>query len=168
MRELRSSWSKLPATSSALGKQTPNPSATAYNFSPRAAILIRHVYRYTLIQAQTPAEQEKAKENLLRSISAISSAYERCGGPFFFGAKPSYADFHWFPWVHRLGVLHHYRGFSVPDTPEYAGTPRPLFSCAFVTLFPSYFLLLFASPFTRAFHQHFTAQSLPSAHCRVP
>jgi hypothetical protein len=76
--------------------------------------------------SQTAEEQEKAKQNLLNTIKSISSAYERCGGPFFFGAKPSYADFHWFPWVHRLGVLKHYRDFSVPETPEYAGAPPPI------------------------------------------
>jgi glutathione S-transferase len=92
---------------------------------------------------QTAAEQEKAKKNMLGALKAISAAYEGSGGPFFLGPKPSYADFHWFPWAHRcsrqsrimlnsgyhltralqrrLGVLEHYRNFSVPTTPEFAG-----------------------------------------------
>jgi hypothetical protein len=75
---------------------------------------------------------------MLSALKAISAAYEGSGGPFFLGPKPSYADFHWFPWAHRfarcrmmlnsgyhkqhrLGVLKHYRNFSVPSTPEFAG-----------------------------------------------
>jgi hypothetical protein len=38
---------------------------------------------------------------MLGALKAISAAYEGSGGPFFLGAKPSYADFHWFPWAHR-------------------------------------------------------------------
>jgi hypothetical protein len=71
--------------------------------------------------SQTAEEQDKAKQNLLNTLKSISAAYQRCSGPFFFGAKPSYADFHWFPWAHRLGVLKHYRDFSVPETEEFAG-----------------------------------------------
>jgi glutathione S-transferase len=84
--------------------------------------------RYGTLQAQTPAEQETNKKRLLAAIKAISAAYERCGGPFFFGAKPSYADFHWFPWAHRMGVLEHYRGFSVPQTSEFAGNKHRNFA----------------------------------------
>jgi glutathione S-transferase len=82
---------------------------------------VTRVARYETLQAQTPEKQEEGKKNLLAAIKAISAAYERSGGPFFFGAKPSYADFHWFPWAHRIGVLQHYRGFSVPQSPEFAG-----------------------------------------------
>jgi hypothetical protein len=39
---------------------------------------------------------------MLSALKAISAAYEGSGGPFFLGPKPSYADFHWFPWAHRL------------------------------------------------------------------
>lgn len=105
---------------------------------PHFCIMYYCVPTATRYPPQTAAEQEKAKQNMLSALKAISAAYEGSGGPFFLGPKPSYADFHWFPWAHRLarcrmmlnsgyhkqhrlGVLKHYRNFSVPSTPEFAG-----------------------------------------------
>ena len=87
---------------------------------------------------ESPANRTIRASLVLDAMAAYQAAYEGSGGPFFLGPKPSYADFHWFPWAHRLarcrmmlnsgyhkqhrlGVLKHYRNFSVPSTPEFAG-----------------------------------------------
>jgi hypothetical protein len=67
---------------------------------------------------QTAAEQEKAKQNLLSALKAISAAYEGSGGPFFLGIKPSYADFHWFPWTHRFALMMNDAEFRLPFNPS--------------------------------------------------
>ncbi len=69
-------------------------------------------------------DQEDNREQLLRVIRGISAQYEKSGGPYFLGGKLSMADIQWFPFVHRMPILAHYRGFAVPDTAEYAAYHR--------------------------------------------
>jgi glutathione S-transferase len=77
---------------------------------------------YNLLMSQQHSDQEKARDELLSVLRGISAQYK--AGPFFLGDRLSYADLHWYPWVHRLCVLKHYRNFEVPQTEEYAGFHR--------------------------------------------
>ena len=77
---------------------------------------------YDLLRAQTPEAQAQAKTELLGALKGISAQYS--AGAYFLGDRISFADIMWFPWIHRLGVLQHYRGFEVPDAPEFANYHR--------------------------------------------
>jgi glutathione S-transferase len=54
----------------------------------------------------------------------VAKAYEPRGGPYFLGERASLADIMVYPWIARLGVLQHYRGFIVPEEPQYAAFHR--------------------------------------------
>eukprot|EP01137_Pigoraptor_chileana_P013357 Opistho-2@66775 len=63
----------------------------------------------------------KQRQQRTFSLSPRASRrYERTTGPFFLGSEASLADVLLFPWIFRLPVLTHYRGYEVPNTPEYA------------------------------------------------
>jgi glutathione S-transferase len=80
--------------------------------------LIKHWYG--LLSAQEPEAQEAQRKDLLSAIQAISTVYSRTSGPYFLGERFSSADILVWPWIARLSVNAHYRGHSVPETPEFA------------------------------------------------
>ena len=73
---------------------------------------------YGLLRAQKEEEREAAAVKLRAALGAVSAALARLGGPFLLGAAPSIGDFLLWPFVERLCVLKHYRGFEAP--PELA------------------------------------------------
>jgi glutathione S-transferase len=75
---------------------------------------------YGLLRAQDAETQAKQRDELLSVLRYISKQYSQTKGPYFLGDKFSFADLLWWPWIHRLSVLAHYRNFVVPQEPEYA------------------------------------------------
>jgi glutathione S-transferase len=75
---------------------------------------------YGLLRAQTPEAQEKASSELRAAAAGVSKAYEKHGGPYFLGSKVSLADILVYPFFLRYITVKHYRGFELPDTPEFA------------------------------------------------
>jgi glutathione S-transferase len=72
-----------------------------------------------------PFFRPSLSQDLLAALAAVSKEYAAHGGPFFFGAAPSLPDVLLFPFLARLSVLKHYRGFEVPaEAPEYAALRR--------------------------------------------
>ena len=51
----------------------------------------------------------------------MSAALGACGGPFLLGARLSLADLMLWPFVERMCILKHYRGFELPaEEPSFA------------------------------------------------
>lgn len=75
---------------------------------------------YSLLSAQEAEAQGKAAAELLAAFATFSATLEATSsGPFFLGEKPSLGDVLVFPWPARVGALKSWRGFSVPDEPQY-------------------------------------------------
>jgi glutathione S-transferase len=72
---------------------------------------------YGLLRAQSAEDQQKSKNCLLYGIKQIS---KRIKGPFVLGNQFTLADVATIPWPLRFDALQHYRGFTIPDEPEYA------------------------------------------------
>jgi glutathione S-transferase len=73
----------------------------------------------------SPLRLRRCLQELLAALAVVSKAYAAAGGPFFFGAAPSLPDVLLFPFLARLPVLKHYRGFEVPaEAPEFAALRR--------------------------------------------
>ncbi len=72
---------------------------------------------YQILMKQDPAEQEEAKEKMLKSLKALNDAITV--GPFFMGSDFSIVDIMLAPFVERFAGLKFYRGFQVPETAEY-------------------------------------------------
>ncbi|KAJ3302426.1 hypothetical protein HDV03_004970 [Kappamyces sp. JEL0829] len=72
---------------------------------------------YALLRAKSEHDQEKAKSCLLWAIKQMS---DKIKGPFVMGANFTFADIACIPWVLRFDALEQIRGFSIPNTPEYA------------------------------------------------
>ena len=68
---------------------------------------------YGHLMAQAPEEQASTKEKLNGCLSAINKALGAMGGPFLLGGRPTFGDFMLYPFIERLCVLAHYRGFEV-------------------------------------------------------
>jgi glutathione S-transferase len=66
------------------------------------------------LRAQQPEEQAAAATKLRAALAAVSAALVRRGGPFLLGPAPTIGDFLLWPFIERLCVLEHYRGFTVP------------------------------------------------------
>lgn len=79
---------------------------------------------YALLRAQTPEAQAEGKEKLLSAIASISAKLAENGGPFVLGDRLTLADIYFFPFVHRLLVLEHYRNFTVPNDAKYEAFHR--------------------------------------------
>jgi glutathione S-transferase len=69
---------------------------------------------YGLLRAQKDDEKEAAAGKLRAALAAVSSALACRGGPFLLGARATLGDFLLWPFVERLCVLKHYRGFDAP------------------------------------------------------
>ena len=69
---------------------------------------------YGHLKAQTVEDQAATKENLDAAFANLDKQLgTNKGGPFALGARPSFADFMLYPFVERLVVLKHYRGYDV-------------------------------------------------------
>ncbi|KAJ2781180.1 hypothetical protein H4R18_003050 [Coemansia javaensis] len=86
---------------------------------------------YRALRAADKAEQEEQKRLLLAAIRGISAELERqwarpggAGGPFWAGDRWTYAEVVLSSFLPQLASLDHYRGFSVPETDEYAAFHR--------------------------------------------
>jgi len=81
---------------------------------------------YKLLMAQTEEEKATHGASLLKAIKTINDVMVQISpeGGLFFGNKHEglcLFDIALLPFAHRIPVLlGHYRGFSVPETPEYA------------------------------------------------
>jgi glutathione S-transferase len=73
---------------------------------------------YGLLRAQKEEEKEAAAAKLRAALAAVGAAVGQRGGPFLLGAAPALGDFLLWPFIERLCVLRHYRGFEAP--PELA------------------------------------------------
>ena len=81
------------------------------------AQIIPHYYK--MLMAQDAAAQQQAKEQALSGLATWAEAMDATG-PYFLGARFSYADIALWPWVHRfLTVGNAYRRFELPDAPPF-------------------------------------------------
>eukprot|EP00123_Amoebidium_parasiticum_P013630 comp22068_c1_seq1/m.32137 comp22068_c1_seq1/g.32137 ORF comp22068_c1_seq1/g.32137 comp22068_c1_seq1/m.32137 type:complete len:262 (-) comp22068_c1_seq1:124-909(-) len=71
---------------------------------------------YQALIRQEEADQKKAIEDLTNGLSAFAKELH---GLYFFGEEFSAVDIAILPWVYRLYLLEHHRGFSMPNTPEF-------------------------------------------------
>lgn len=99
--------------------------ATPFERAETALFLSQNLGAYTsafygLLMAQDPEAQAKQKTALLAACAGISEVYGRHGGPFLLGSRITLGDINFWPFVERLSVNAHYRGFVVPDEPAYA------------------------------------------------
>lgn len=65
---------------------------------------------YALLMKQDAEGQEAARKSLIQAMQAISAHLK---GPFLLGESASYGDFMLWPFVERLCILEHYRGFTL-------------------------------------------------------
>jgi glutathione S-transferase len=72
---------------------------------------------YGLLRAQNAQDQQKSQKCLLEGIKQVS---KRIKGPFVLGNQFTFADIATIPWPLRFDALEHYRGFNIPNEPEYA------------------------------------------------
>lgn len=79
---------------------------------------------YGLMMAQEVEAQAKQKAALLAACASVSEVYGRRGGPYLLGERVTLGDVNFWPFVERLSVNAHYRGFEVPDEPAYANFHR--------------------------------------------
>lgn len=82
---------------------------------------------YKLLNAQTDEDKEQWSNKLHEAIRWINDRLEEYHpvqegekDAFVLGEELSIGDILVFPWIHRLPVVKHYRGFEVPDTDEFA------------------------------------------------
>ncbi|ORZ40433.1 glutathione S-transferase [Catenaria anguillulae PL171] len=74
---------------------------------------------FGLLREKDPSKQPAAKDKFLDAVKAVQAVLSH-GGDYATGSRFTIADVIGAPFVARLPVLEHYRGFVVPDTPEYA------------------------------------------------
>ncbi|KAJ1646899.1 hypothetical protein LPJ64_001643 [Coemansia asiatica] len=86
---------------------------------------------YRLLRTADTAGQETEKQALLEGIWAVSKELETQwerksgnGGPFWYGDRFAFAEIATVSFAGLFRVLERYRGFSVPETEEYAGFNR--------------------------------------------
>lgn len=80
--------------------------------------IIPHYYK--MLMAQDAAGQAAARSAALEGLAKWSDAMAVADGPYFLGARFSFADLALFPWVERfLTVGAAYRNFELPDTPSF-------------------------------------------------
>jgi glutathione S-transferase len=75
---------------------------------------------YPLLMAQDEAAQAKAAADLVKAAGTLATWLGRRGGPYLLGAAPTLPDFLLWPFLERLSVLAHYRGFALPTDAAYA------------------------------------------------
>ncbi|GAQ80202.1 hypothetical protein KFL_000480430 [Klebsormidium nitens] len=80
---------------------------------------------FDLLAAQDESEQEALKTKLLDSLREWTKAAAEiqsspASGPFFMGEHFGIVDIAFLPFAVRFPALEHYRGFTVPDTDEFA------------------------------------------------
>jgi glutathione S-transferase len=73
---------------------------------------------YRCLQRQTHEEQEEAKNEILDTYVQLMKQMST-ESPFFLGKTFGMVDICLLPWVCRHEILHHYRGFTLPDTREF-------------------------------------------------
>ena len=69
---------------------------------------------YGLLRAQAPEEQAAAAAKLDGALGKLSAALAKRGGPYLLGAKPTIGDFMVWPFIERMAILEHYRGYKAP------------------------------------------------------
>lgn len=75
---------------------------------------------YTLLRARGEEAQAAAATSLLGSLERLAAELAKdSSGPYFAGARLSLADVLIWPWIARIGILKHYRGFAVPQEPRF-------------------------------------------------
>eukprot|EP01138_Halocafeteria_seosinensis_P010656 gb/GECG01010881.1/.p1 GENE.gb/GECG01010881.1/~~gb/GECG01010881.1/.p1 ORF type:complete len:247 (+),score=31.97 gb/GECG01010881.1/:1-741(+) len=82
---------------------------------------------YKLLNAETDEDKEHWSSKLHEAIRWINDRLQEYHpiqqgeeDAFVLGEKLSIGDILVFPWIHRLPVVQHYRGFEVPDSDEYS------------------------------------------------
>ena len=73
---------------------------------------------YKILQMQEEEEQEKAKTEMLKHVEFVSKSMAK-DGPFIMGDTFGLADITLVPFTLRFDILKKYRGFSVPESPEF-------------------------------------------------
>ncbi|XP_031548536.1 glutathione S-transferase U25-like [Actinia tenebrosa] len=74
---------------------------------------------YAILLKQTEEEQNRAKEQYLDGIRKITAAMKP-EGSYFQQKSLGYFDIMLAPFAQRMPVLKHFKGFEIPDTPEFA------------------------------------------------
>ncbi len=70
---------------------------------------------YALLMKQAPEEQAAARAALIAAMQGLAAHFTRLGGPFLLGARVSFGDVMLWPFVERLCVVEHYRGFKLHE-----------------------------------------------------
>ncbi|XP_071104596.1 uncharacterized protein [Haliotis cracherodii] len=83
---------------------------------------------YVALQRQTRPEQEEAMAAILTALKELSGEIS-AEGPFFGGPSFGLVDIMLVPFGIRFEILNHYRGFTVPQTEEFARFNRWLAAC---------------------------------------
>ncbi|KAI9176097.1 hypothetical protein H9P43_006462 [Blastocladiella emersonii ATCC 22665] len=78
---------------------------------------------YALLREKNAEMQPAAAKKLLEAVAKVSAALHP-QGPYATGEQFNWADIASASFMVRLNVLEHYRGFTVPDAPEYAAFHR--------------------------------------------
>lgn len=81
---------------------------------------------YALLMKQTAEEQEAARKALIDACAALSAHLAHLGGPFLLGPRATFGDLMLWPFVERLCILHHYRGFDLDAVAAAAPALAPL------------------------------------------
>ncbi len=81
---------------------------------------------YALLMRQEASEQAAARAALLAAAQGLAAHCARQGGPFLLGKRFSFGDLMLFPFVERLCVVQHYRGFSLDEAAAADASLAPL------------------------------------------
>jgi len=80
---------------------------------------------YQLLMEADPKKGATHSAKLLSAYAELSRELQASGGPFLMGEQFTVADIALIPFIQRaLTLLPHFRGFSVPETAEYAAFHR--------------------------------------------
>ena len=72
---------------------------------------------YRMLQRQEECDREAARKEMLEHIRVLSKTMtELSNGPFFMGEEFGFVDITLSPWIERLYILKHFRGFEVPGS----------------------------------------------------
>ncbi|KAK3705150.1 hypothetical protein QZH41_003749 [Actinostola sp. cb2023] len=73
---------------------------------------------YAILLKQTKEEQEEAKDKFLEGLKEFTKAMSP-DHTYFQQGTLGYVDIMLAPFAQRTSVLNHFRGFKIPDTPEF-------------------------------------------------
>jgi glutathione S-transferase len=107
-----------PRTGIILKSETPQDTALAMIFEHLHTRRFLNAF-FSVLKYQSNAAVLASTTEFLRVIQAISEAFTIHKGPYLLGENLTTSDLLFYPFVARLPVLHHIRGFLVPEQEVY-------------------------------------------------